>query len=167
MLYNNYMKPELFVCRYDLAQRLDDLGIRIESHYQWNVACTGDEKVITLVEDQNYESKGDDGGTYLVYAPTAEELANVLPVVLEDDETLKKNGGALFLHITKPYECGTDAEYTESEMELLFGRYIVGYSSTRPESTEAVSRGDDKLADAMAKAVILLAETKRFKWPAE
>lgn len=163
------MKPEQLVCNFDLAEKLDKLGVCIESHYRWRVQHDGSERTIALVEDENYETKGDSekypgqtAGIYLVYAPTAEEISDVLPVILDDDETLKRNGGGLFFNMTKPYECGTDGEYTPEQADLFFGKYIVGYSSSRAESMEAVSRGGDTLANALAKLAILLKETGRL-----
>jgi hypothetical protein len=164
------MKPEQLACSLALAKRLEELGVFIPSRFQWCTIYHGKEETATLVENENYETKGtaEDGksaGQYLTWAPTAEEIADILPVILDDEETLKKNGGALFLNMTKPYECGTDSEYTKEEADLFFGKYIVGYSSDRPESTEAVSRGGDTLANALAKLVILLKETGRFIHP--
>lgn len=135
-----------------LSQTLKSLGVKQESYFQWRIDYVGKIETVSLVSNENYETKGDDGngqvaGSYLIAAFTSDELGEMLPVDLEDDATLEKYKGALFLNITKPYEIGTDGEYIDEEADLMFGKWITSYSN----GNGSILRGGDTMVESMGK----------------
>lgn len=140
------MPIEKQVCSLELAKRLKELGVKQGSYFYWNA------QHIWVAAGKDIEYDKDNA----ISAFTAAELGEILPVALEHDEVLAKYKGALFLAISKPYEQGTDAEYTKEEADLMFGTYQVAYTNMEGW----IVRGGDTLADAMAKMVVCLAELK-------
>ena len=72
------------VCSLDLAKRLEELGFKGPTVFQWRTNyniphCGGEHRETFLVQGESYESKGEEGGSSLTWAPTVAELGEMLP----------------------------------------------------------------------------------------
>jgi hypothetical protein len=146
------MKLERQVCSFPLAKRLEELGLNQPTVFQWRTNYDGEHLETFLVQEENYESKGDNergeaAGSFLTWAPTVAELGETLPWFVTRDEEdywleLIKNG----------------------PNPVVGKTWSVGYQTIEDEEGETdmlseVSYGDSE-ADARAMMLIYLLENK-------
>lgn len=136
------MKLENQVVSLELAKRLASLGVSQDSIFQWRVQWeTGKEDEIMLVQGENYESKGENGGVALYAAFTVAELGEILP------DTIEENEATLYLMCGK----GTSAH-----------PWSIWYGSTKQEGPSSVGENE---ADARAALLVYLIENKLIASP--